>query len=111
MVENNELNNDILEWYVVGCHIIQNPNLNELSKEKFKDSLNTLKMMSKEPIVKDILFIDSFKAMRSISIMELTTILQGLKQKITRFQTELNNRDLSEKFNANWLIQIERLKP
>lgn len=46
MVNNDqEIDNDIIKWYIVGCHLIQNPELNQFNKKKLKEFLNTLTLM------------------------------------------------------------------
>lgn len=45
MVE-QEIDNDMIKWYIVGCQIIQKGDLNDFNKKKFKEFLKTLSLMA-----------------------------------------------------------------
>ena len=45
MENDQEIDNDILKWYIVGCHLIQNPKLDDFNKKKLKEFLKTLTLM------------------------------------------------------------------
>ena len=41
-----EIDDDIIKWYIIGCHIIQHPKLDKFNKEKFISFLKTLEQMA-----------------------------------------------------------------
>ena len=42
----NKLDDEITHWYLVGCHILQHPELDGDLRNRFEASLETLKRLS-----------------------------------------------------------------